>query len=79
MGRKPTPLRGVVERHPRGKEAIQTLTRSNTKDPGRDRSMSVKLDADRYRRLARARFEIEKSGQEIFVEALDLWLSDHKY
>jgi len=34
----------------------------------------VKLDRPRYEALKNACVKLDKKGQEIFVEALDLWL-----
>lgn len=38
------------------------------------KSLTVKLDRDRYETLKSAGIKFDKKSQEIFVEALDLWL-----
>jgi len=38
------------------------------------KSLTVKLDRQRYEALKNAGLKLDKKGQEIFVEALDLWL-----
>ena len=46
--------------------------------PGRDRSLSCKVDSDRYRRMGQARLDLDKTNQDILSEGLDLWLKKHK-
>ena len=43
---------------------------------GRDyyKALTVKLDRDRYETLKNVGVKLDKKSQEIFVEALDLWL-----
>lgn len=43
---------------------------------GRDyyKALTVKLDRDRYEALKNVGIKLDKKSQEIFVEALDLWL-----
>lgn len=85
MGRKPM-LKPVSAPHKvpdSAEDALAALLaqrriRSPTEDPGRIRSMSVKLDADRFRRVSRARYELDMSAQDIFIEALDLWFKARK-
>lgn len=38
------------------------------------KALTVKLDRDRYESLKTAGVKFDKKSQEIFVEALDLWL-----
>ena len=38
------------------------------------KSLTVKLDRDRYESLKSVGVKLDKKSQEIFVEALDLWL-----
>lgn len=38
------------------------------------KSLTVKLDRERYERLKSVGVQLDKKSQEIFVEALDLWL-----
>ena len=38
------------------------------------KALTVKLDRDRYETLKNAGVKLDKKSQEIFVEALDLWL-----
>ena len=38
------------------------------------KSLTVKLDRDRYQSLKSVGVKLDKKSQEIFVEALDLWL-----
>jgi len=82
MGRAPVLIpeksqkRGVAQKQAR--EIVAAATKDSSKniyqkDPGRVRSISVKLDSDRYRRINKARFDIEMSAQDIFIEAIDLW------
>ena len=73
MGRKSVEVTGTAS-----KEVHQALHGTYQKDPGRVRSMSVKLDATRYRKLSRARFEREMSAQDIFIEALDMWFQSNR-
>ncbi len=40
---------------------------------GQNRTLSVKCDADRYRKLQLARIDLGLTGQDIFIEAFDLW------
>lgn len=39
------------------------------------KSLTLKLDEERYRSLKLAGLELERSSQDILVEALDAWLS----
>jgi hypothetical protein len=83
MGRKPVKQSmGFVSRKRREEEEEVVLTKPTQStyqsDPGRVRSMSIKLDADRYRRLSRARFDLDLTAQDIFIEALDLWFRAKK-
>lgn len=41
------------------------------------KALTVKLDRDRYESLKNAGVKFDKKSQEIFVEALDLWLKAH--
>lgn len=68
MVKAPSLIPGVAAKHVKEK-----VHHTYQKDPGRVRSMSVKLDSDRYRRLSKARYEYELTAQDIFIEALDLW------
>lgn len=52
----------------------ESLKAGPKKDPGRTRSLTIKLDGEQYHRFNRARFELEMTGQAIFVEALEAWL-----
>jgi len=45
----------------------------------RSKMMSVKVEPETYKRLSRARFETEKSGQEILIEGLKMWLRKNKF
>lgn len=38
------------------------------------KALTVKLDRERYETLKNAGLKLDKKSQEIFVEALDLWL-----
>ena len=38
------------------------------------KALTVKLDRDRYETLKSAGIKLDKKSQDIFVEALDLWL-----
>lgn len=38
------------------------------------KAMTVKLDRDRYETLKSLGVKLDKKGQEIFVEAFDLWV-----
>ena len=38
------------------------------------KALTVKLDRTRYEQLKTVGLKLDKKGQEIFVEALDLWL-----
>lgn len=40
---------------------------------GQNRTLSVKCDAERYRKLQLARIDLGLTGQDIFIEAFDLW------
>lgn len=40
------------------------------------KALTVKLDRDRYESLKNAGVKFDKKSQEIFVEALDLWLKE---
>lgn len=44
---------------------------------GRTYTLSVRVDEPRYDRLGLAKLKKRKTGQEIFIEALDLWLRRH--
>jgi hypothetical protein len=46
------------------------------KAPGTDyyKALTVKLDRERYESLKNVGVKLDKKSQEIFVEALDLWL-----
>lgn len=59
-------------------EAIADLKRVK---PSLDhtRSITVKMDANRYFRYNKARYETHQSGQDIMTEALDLWFAKNKY
>ncbi len=41
------------------------------------KSLTVKLDRQRYEALKNAGVKLDKKSQEIFVEALDLWLKSN--
>lgn len=45
---------------------------------GRDRSLSCKVDADRYRRMGQACLDLGLTNQAILSAGLDLWLKKHK-
>ena len=47
-----------------------------TKSGGPDyyKSLTVKLDRERYQSLKNIGVQLDKKSQEIFVEALDLWM-----
>jgi hypothetical protein len=51
-------------------------TRVITKPTAPDyyKALTVKLDRDRYEALKNQGVKLDKKSQEIFVEALDLWL-----
>lgn len=40
------------------------------------KSMTVKVDADRFDRLDYARYKLRCTGQQILSEALDMWLAN---
>ncbi len=42
------------------------------------KALTVKLDRDRYETLKNVGIKLDKKSQEIFVEALDLWLNFNK-
>lgn len=42
------------------------------------KSLTVKLDRQRYEALKSAGVKLDKKSQEIFVEALDLWLKSRQ-
>ena len=46
------------------------------KSPGPDyyKALTVKLDRERYESLKNLGIKLDKKSQEIFVEALDLWM-----
>lgn len=64
--------------------AIQMMVQEQLKG-GRERAghrsktLSVKLEPDLYKRFSRARFETERSGQDIFVEAIEQWFRKNKF
>ncbi len=41
------------------------------------KSLTVKLDRERYETIKHAGVKLDKKSQQIFVEALDLWLKRH--
>ena len=43
------------------------------------KSLTVKLDRDRYESLKSVGVKLDKKSQEIFVEALDLWLKKQAF
>lgn len=49
---------------------------SKASSPAADyyKALTVKLDRERYETLKNAGVKLDKKSQEIFVEALDLWL-----
>lgn len=51
-------------------------TKVSTTGGGRDyyKALTVKLDRDRYESLKSMGVKLDKKSQEIFVEALDLWM-----
>lgn len=53
-----------------------TETKVSTTGSSRDyyKALTVKLDRDRYESLKSMGVKLDKKSQEIFVEALDLWL-----
>lgn len=51
-----------------------TQNDSRQKSPDYYKSLTVKLDRDRYEALKNIGVKLDKKSQEIFVEALDLWL-----
>lgn len=50
--------------------------KASTTGGGRDyyKALTVKLDRDRYESLKSMGVKLDKKSQEIFVEALDLWM-----
>lgn len=66
------------------KAALEELVKENLK-AGRERAghrsktLSLKVEPETYKRLSRARFETERSGQDIMSEALDLWLKKNNF
>lgn len=61
-------------------ELVQEKLKSGRERAGhRSKTMSVKVEPDTYKKLNRARYEMEKSGQEIFIEALELWFKKNHF
>ena len=52
-----------------------THTVSKTGTPEYYKALTVKLDRERYESLKNLGVKLDKRSQEIFVEALDLWMS----
>lgn len=63
-------------------EAAPTVERSPTEGQAQGRplrtAITVKLDADRYRRLKLLGIDLGKTSQEVMVEALDDYLAHRK-
>jgi hypothetical protein len=49
-------------------------TASKTAAPDYYKALTVKLDRERYELLKNLGVKLDKKSQEIFVEALDLWM-----
>lgn len=66
------------------KKAIEEHVASDLKNPSptytenQTRSLTMKVDPSRYARLSKARYEMNKTGQDILTEALDLWFIKHR-
>lgn len=43
------------------------------------KSLTVKLDRERYEKLKSIGLQLDKKSQEIFVESLDLWLETKRH
>lgn len=56
--------------------AVMPAARTELKPQSSDyyKALTVKLDRDRYESLKNVGVKLDKKSQEIFVEALDLWL-----
>lgn len=84
MGLKDRELDEVDNLDPALREAVEKLVakklQAGRETAGnRSRTLSVKVDPEQYRRLLKARFDTERSGQEIFIEALELWFKKNKF
>lgn len=57
-------------------QPIEEKASANGGSSGRDyyKALTVKLDRDRYESLKSMGVKLDKKSQEIFVEALDLWM-----
>ena len=58
----------VTFQEPTGPVAAKTAT------PDYYKALTVKLDRERYESLKNLGVKLDKKSQEIFVEALDLWI-----
>lgn len=55
-------------------DASPAAARSAAADYNYYKAMTVKLDRDRYETLKNLGVKLDKKGQEIFIEAFDLWV-----
>lgn len=67
---------GLVATKGQAAPAVTPTARAEPKAQSSDyyKALTVKLDRDRYETLKNAGIKQDKKSQEIFVEALDLWL-----
>lgn len=70
---------GLVAKKGQASPAV-TLTEATTSHSGKTvamdyyKALTVKLDRERYESLKNIGVKLDKKSQEIFVEALDLWI-----
>lgn len=67
---------GLVAKKGYAAPAVTPTARAEPKSQSVDyyKALTVKLDRDRYETLKNVGVKLDKKSQEIFVEALDLWL-----
>jgi len=67
---------GLVAKKGQATPAVTPTVRTEPtkKPPDYYKALTVKLDRDRYEALKNVGVKLDKKSQEIFVEALDLWL-----
>jgi hypothetical protein len=63
----------VVEPTP----ATQSTPSADQIFAGAHKTLSVRTDPARYKKLRRACLDYDKTGQDIFIEALDDWFKKH--
>jgi hypothetical protein len=67
---------GLVAKKGQAAPAVALIVQAAPKHLPADyyKALTVKLDRDRYETLKNIGVKLDKKSQEIFVEALDLWL-----